>query len=108
MKECLTSHIPTQENFADLLTKVLSGAKRQRLVRGILHYIYDDYDQEMCAIFGNLELPLAVSARMQYKLEGTVKICPKSTLLLGPAGQVRNKTGFRNRKMCQFMLKEGV
>ena len=44
MKECLTSHIPTQENFADLLTKVLSGSKRQRLVRGILHYIYDDYD----------------------------------------------------------------
>ena len=72
MKECLTSHIPTQENFADLLTKVLSGSKRQRLVRGILHYIYDDYDWEMCAIFGNLELPLAVAAKMQYKLKGTV------------------------------------
>ena len=44
MKECLTSHIPTQENFADLLTKVLSGSKRQRLVKEILHYIYDDHD----------------------------------------------------------------
>ena len=44
MKECLTSHIPTQENYADLLTKVLSGSKRQRLVKRIVHYIYDDHD----------------------------------------------------------------
>ena len=43
MKECLTSHIPTLDNFADLLTKVLSGKKRRDLVRGILYYIYDDY-----------------------------------------------------------------
>ena len=32
MKECLTSHIPTKENHADLLTKVLSGSKRKNLV----------------------------------------------------------------------------
>ena len=44
MKECLTSHIPTKENYADLLTKVLSGPKRKNLVKGILHYIYDDFD----------------------------------------------------------------
>ena len=43
MKECLTSHIPTLDNFADLLTKVLSKKKRKDLVRGILYYIYDDY-----------------------------------------------------------------
>ena len=40
-KECLTAHIPTLENWADLLTKVLSGKKRRDLVRGILYDIYD-------------------------------------------------------------------
>ena len=41
MKECLTSHVPTLANLADLLTKVLSGSKRRNLVGSILHYIYD-------------------------------------------------------------------
>ena len=43
MKECLTTHIPTLKNFADLLTKVLSGKKRRDLVGGVLYDIYD-YD----------------------------------------------------------------
>ena len=43
MKECLTTHFPTLFNWADLLTKVLSGKKRRNLVRAILHDIYD-YD----------------------------------------------------------------
>ncbi|KAL7525901.1 hypothetical protein ACHAWF_001556 [Thalassiosira exigua] len=34
MGECLTGHIPTHLHFADLLTKVLSGEKRRRLVGG--------------------------------------------------------------------------
>ena len=43
MKECLTTHIPALRNFADLLTKCLSGKKRRDLVRGVLFDIYD-YD----------------------------------------------------------------
>ena len=43
MKECLTTHVPTLSNWADLLTKVLSGRKRRALVKAILHDIYD-YD----------------------------------------------------------------
>ncbi len=40
-RECLTTHIPTLKNFADLLTKVLSGRKRRELVLGVLYDIYD-------------------------------------------------------------------
>ena len=43
MRECLTSHIPTASNVADLLTKVLSGQKRRDLVAALLADIYD-YD----------------------------------------------------------------
>ena len=39
--ECLTSHIPTLKNLADILTKVLYGAKCRNLVRGVLCDIYD-------------------------------------------------------------------
>ena len=31
-KECLTTHVPTLVNWADLITKVLSGKKRRDLV----------------------------------------------------------------------------
>ena len=41
MKECLTTHIPTLKNWADMLTKVLSGLKRRNLVAGVLYGIYD-------------------------------------------------------------------
>ena len=41
MKECFTTHVPTLRNFADLLTKCLSGKKRRDLVRGVLYNIYD-------------------------------------------------------------------
>ena len=29
MRECLATHVPTERNWADLLTKVLFGKKRQ-------------------------------------------------------------------------------
>ena len=45
MKECLTTWIPTLQNWADLLTKVLSGRKRRELVKGVLYDIYD-YDED--------------------------------------------------------------
>ena len=41
MRECLTTHVPTARNWADLLTKVLFGKKRRELVQGILFDIYD-------------------------------------------------------------------
>ena len=41
MDECRTCHIRTEDNPADLLTKVLFGSKRRRLVRKILYDIYD-------------------------------------------------------------------
>ena len=44
MKECLTTWIPTLKNWADLLTKVLSGRKRRELVKGIFYDIYDYED----------------------------------------------------------------
>ena len=43
MKECLTTWIPTLKNWADLLTKILSGRKRRELVQGVMYDIYD-YD----------------------------------------------------------------
>ncbi len=36
MKESLTTHIPTLENLAHFLTKVLSGRKSRDLVEGAL------------------------------------------------------------------------
>ena len=44
MRECLTSHIPTGRNVADLLTKVLFGRKRRDLVSAVLADIYDDFN----------------------------------------------------------------
>ena len=41
LKECLTTHVPTVRNWADLLTKVLFGKKRRELVQGVLFDIYD-------------------------------------------------------------------
>ena len=42
MKEAITSHIRTHLNFADLLTKVLYGETRRRLVRGLMYDVYDE------------------------------------------------------------------
>ena len=41
MKEAVTSNIRTHLNLADLLTKVLYGEARKRLVRNLLYDIYD-------------------------------------------------------------------
>ena len=42
--ECLTYWVQTLQNWADLLTKVLSGKKEWDLVNNILFGIYDEYD----------------------------------------------------------------
>jgi hypothetical protein len=39
MDETLLMHIRTGENLADFLTKITSGAKRCKLVSGVVHYI---------------------------------------------------------------------
>ena len=41
MGETLTTHIPTEWNLSDLLTKVLYGQKRKNMVEGILYDVYD-------------------------------------------------------------------
>ena len=41
MRECLNIHVPTTRNWADLLTKVLFGKKRPKLVQVVLFDIYD-------------------------------------------------------------------
>ena len=41
MRECLTTHVTTARNWADLLTKVLFVKKRRDLVQGVLFDIYD-------------------------------------------------------------------
>ena len=42
MNESLITHISTADNLSDLMTKPTFGAKRRRLVGGILYDIYDD------------------------------------------------------------------
>ena len=43
MYESIIGHIPSKENVADLIKKVLNGHKRRYLVSNILYDIYDDH-----------------------------------------------------------------
>ena len=43
MGECLVAHIPTRNNLADLLTKILSGNGRRRLIN---RFMFDIYEHE--------------------------------------------------------------
>ena len=43
MGESITTWVPTGENPADLLTKVLYGSKRRHIVGNVLHDKYDDH-----------------------------------------------------------------
>jgi hypothetical protein len=43
MGETLLMHIRTGDNLADFLTKTTSGAKRRKLVSGVIYDIYDDF-----------------------------------------------------------------
>ena len=47
MDESLITQIPTGENHADLLTKVLYGRKRRYHVSNLLYNIYDDHILEL-------------------------------------------------------------
>ena len=46
MKEVLTSHISTNHNYADLLTKVLYGQKHRDCVEGIMYDLYDNHPSD--------------------------------------------------------------
>ena len=43
MGESLITHIKSEDNLSDLMTKVIHGTKRRRLVGNILYDIYDDH-----------------------------------------------------------------
>ncbi len=43
MGETLLMHIQTRDNLADFLTKTASGARRRKLVSGLVYDIYDDF-----------------------------------------------------------------
>ena len=43
MGESLITHIKSEDNLSDLMTKVTHGTKRRRLVGNILYDIYDDH-----------------------------------------------------------------
>ncbi len=45
MGATLLTHIRTGDNLADFLTKTTSGTKRRKLVRGVVHDIYNDFQQ---------------------------------------------------------------
>ncbi len=45
MGETLLTHIRTGENLADFMTKTTSGAKCRKLVSGVIHDIYNDFQQ---------------------------------------------------------------
>ena len=46
MGESLITHIKTDDNLSDFLTKTTSGAKRHKLVSGVVHDIYDDFSKQ--------------------------------------------------------------
>jgi hypothetical protein len=43
MGESLITHISTHDNLSDLMTKVTHGAKRRKLIGGILYDIFNDH-----------------------------------------------------------------
>ncbi len=47
MGESLITHINSEENLSDLMTKVTHGIKRCRLVGNILYNIYNDHPKQL-------------------------------------------------------------
>ena len=46
MGESLITHIKTDDNLSDFLTKTTSGAKRRKLVSGVVHDLYDNFTKQ--------------------------------------------------------------
>ena len=45
MEELLCAHVCSKDNYADILTKVLTGQKQRDLVQQILYDIYDNHSK---------------------------------------------------------------
>ena len=46
MGETLLMHIRTGKNLADFLTKTTSGAKRRKLLSGVVYAVYNDFPKQ--------------------------------------------------------------
>jgi hypothetical protein len=46
MGESLITHIKTDDNLSDFLTKTTSGAKHRKLVSGVVHDIYNNFPKQ--------------------------------------------------------------
>jgi hypothetical protein len=46
MGESLTTHVNSEENLSDLMTKVTHGSKCRQLLGNILHDIYNDHPKQ--------------------------------------------------------------
>jgi hypothetical protein len=46
MDESLITHIDSEDNLSDLMTKVTRGGKRRQLFGNILYDIYDDHPKQ--------------------------------------------------------------
>ena len=44
MGECLTTHIPTEYNLSDMMTKFLFGSKRKGVVEGLVYDVFDSHN----------------------------------------------------------------
>ncbi len=66
MGESLITHIDSEDNLSDFMTKVTRGGKCRQLVGNILYDIYDDHPKH-CG---------KTSQSRPTNLEGTEEICP--------------------------------
>ncbi len=66
MGESLITHIDSEDNLSDLMTKATRGGKHRRLVGNILYDIYDDHPKQLGK----------TSRSRQTDLEGTEEIRP--------------------------------
>jgi hypothetical protein len=57
MGETLLMNIRTGENLANFLTMTTSGVKRRKLVRGVVHNIYNDFQQQAYKIIRLTQSP---------------------------------------------------
>ena len=44
MGEFLTTHIPTNDNLSDTMTKLLYGSKKRGLVEGLMYDVFDSHN----------------------------------------------------------------
>ena len=85
MSEILTSHVRTENNFSDFMTKVTYGQKRRHLVGSILFDIYDYHSNKKSRLAESPaewlldEQTCAEQVRppaLKFKLEGTEEMGP--------------------------------